>query len=133
MLELPTGSAPRGLGAGLVRVFLPLWLQKSFGAWTTYGGAGLWLNHEAGEQTQAFFGWQVQRKLGEGLALGVELFHLTADREGAEGETRFNLGAVIDLSATHHLLVSAGRSLGGEGQLQAYVAWQATLGGAPHE
>lgn len=130
MLELPTGSAARGLGAGTARVFLPLWLQKAFGPWTTYGGAGLWLNREDGVKNQLFLGWQVQRKLGEALALGVELFHLTAGRKGGAGETRFNLGAIVDLSATHHLLLSAGRSLGGEGQLQAYAAWQVTLGPA---
>ena len=27
----PTGSAPRGLGAGYTRAFLPVWLSKSFG------------------------------------------------------------------------------------------------------
>src|SRR5947208_2934500 len=37
---LPTGAESRGLGAGHVRQFLPLWVQKSFGDWTTYGGGG---------------------------------------------------------------------------------------------
>ena len=38
LVEAPTGDARRGLGAGHTREFLPLWLQKSFGGWTTYGG-----------------------------------------------------------------------------------------------
>ena len=42
LLEAPTGNAQRGLGAGHAREFLPLWLQKSFGAWMTYGGGGYW-------------------------------------------------------------------------------------------
>jgi hypothetical protein len=38
LLELPTGNEHRGLGAGHVSAFLPIWVQKSFGEWTTYGG-----------------------------------------------------------------------------------------------
>ena len=44
LVELPTGSERKGLGAGHTRVFLPVWVQKSFGDWTTYGGGGYWLN-----------------------------------------------------------------------------------------
>jgi hypothetical protein len=36
LVELPTGNQNNGLGAGHVRAFLPLWVQKSFGDWTTY-------------------------------------------------------------------------------------------------
>ncbi len=40
MLELPTGSSRLGLGNGQVWARLPLWVQKSYGKWMTYGGAG---------------------------------------------------------------------------------------------
>ena len=40
MLEVPSGDPRRGLGNGQVWARLPLWLQKSSGPWTTYGGAG---------------------------------------------------------------------------------------------
>jgi hypothetical protein len=40
MLEIPSGSAARGLGVGQTWARLPLWAQKSFGKWTTYGGGG---------------------------------------------------------------------------------------------
>jgi hypothetical protein len=43
---LPTGNENRGLGAGHVRAFLPVWVQKSFGEWTTYGGGGYWINQD---------------------------------------------------------------------------------------
>ena len=42
--EVPAGNASHGLGTGHLHVLIPLWLQKSFGAWTTYGGWGLWVN-----------------------------------------------------------------------------------------
>lgn len=38
LVQLPTGDENRGLGAGHVLAFLPIWVQKSFGDWTTYGG-----------------------------------------------------------------------------------------------
>ena len=40
MLEIPTGSYAKGLGVGKVWYKLPVWVQKSWGHWTTYGGAG---------------------------------------------------------------------------------------------
>jgi hypothetical protein len=40
LIEVPTGNASSGLGSGQTQVFLPLWLQKTFGPWTTYGGGG---------------------------------------------------------------------------------------------
>jgi hypothetical protein len=39
LVQFPTGDAGRGLGAGHFVEFFPLWMQKSFGDWTTYGGA----------------------------------------------------------------------------------------------
>ncbi|HXC63754.1 MAG TPA: transporter, partial [bacterium] len=40
---LPSGDAKRGLGSGVVQVLLPLWLQKSWGPWTSFGGGGYWI------------------------------------------------------------------------------------------
>src|SRR5579863_202136 len=34
--QFPTGSASKGLGAGYQRTILPVWVQKSWGDWTTY-------------------------------------------------------------------------------------------------
>ena len=38
MFEIPTGNAAKGLGVGKTWYKVPLWAQKSFGPWTTYGG-----------------------------------------------------------------------------------------------
>jgi hypothetical protein len=35
LLEAPTGSRARGLGTGQTQLYLPLWLQKSLGPWTS--------------------------------------------------------------------------------------------------
>jgi len=42
-------------------------------------------------------------------------------------ETRFNVGAVIDLSKAQHILWSAGRGIQGPNRFQTYVAVQLTL------
>jgi len=34
LIELPTGDEARALGAGYVRAYFPVWIQKSFGDWT---------------------------------------------------------------------------------------------------
>lgn len=130
-LELPTGSRSRGLGNGTAQVFIPLWLQKSFEHWTTYGGGGFWLDAGQRDRHWWYFGWLVQRQLFEGFTLGAEIFHQTPRERGTERDTRFNVGAVIDLSDEHHVLLSAGRGFAGPNLFQGYIAYQVTLG--PHE
>ncbi len=127
LFELPTGDASRGLGSGEAQLFLPLWLQKSFGRWTTYGGGGYWLNPGPGNRNWWYVGWQAQRELASGVTLGAELFHGTSRRDGSPGETRFNVGLVLDFGEMHHLLLSAGHAIGST-SAQAYAAYQLTFG-----
>ena len=105
LLQVPTGDESRGLGAGHVRAFLPIWVQKGFGDWTTYGGGGYWINHGTGtnDQDYWFFGWVLQRKITEKLAFGGEIFHQTADKIGGRDSTGFNLGALYDIDEHRHI------------------------------
>jgi len=75
MFEMPTGSAARGLGVGKVWYKLPLWVQKSYGPWTTYGGGGETLVSAPGYRNFPFAGWLVQRDLGKKVTLGAEVFY----------------------------------------------------------
>ena len=127
MLEVPVGSETKGLGTGHLHGFIPLWLQKSIGPWTSYGGGGYWFNPGAGNRNYGYLGWQLQRHLSELATLGAELFYTTADRSGGSGNLRFNVGLILDFTQNHHLLVSAGRSIAGETRLQGYLAYQLTL------
>jgi hypothetical protein len=126
-LELPVGSESRGLGAGHLRAFLPLWLQKSRGPWTTYGGGGYWLNPGDGNQNYWLAGWLVQRALSAHAALGAEIFATTPDHPGGRGSVRFDLGSVLDLTEHHHILLSAGHSIAGDEAFQGYVGYQFTI------
>ena len=131
LVELPTGNQDRGLGAGHVRVFLPLWVQKSFGEWTTYGGGGYWINQDEhlGDKNYWFFGWLLQRKITEHLTLGGEIFHQTADTIDGVDSTGFNFGGIYDFDEHNHLLFSAGRGFRHAPETNLfswYLAWQIT-------
>ena len=82
LLEAPTGNARRGLGAGEWDEFLPLWLQKDWDKWTTYGGGGYWINPGPGNRNYWFFGWLLQNQVTDKLALGAEVFHQTSNMVG---------------------------------------------------
>lgn len=127
-IDFPTGDRSRGLGPGRAQLYLPAWLQKSKGPWTTYGGGGYWVNPGAGNRNWWFVGWMVQRQVLPSLAIGVEVFHETAKTLGGESDTKANLGMTWDLSATSHVLASAGPVLTGPSGYQAYLGVQFTPG-----
>jgi hypothetical protein len=128
LLEIPTGDRSRGLGSGQWQVFLPLWLQKSFGDWTIYGGGGYGINPGAGNQNWGFGAAVVQCQVRDNVLVGGEIYHRTAMQTGGRDDTAFNLGTVIDLIEHQHLLFSAGRSIDGPTDFQVYLAWQFTFG-----
>ena len=128
LVELPSGSAKLGLGAGHTQVFLPLWLQKSFGPWTTYGGGGYWINPGTGNRDWWFTGWLLQRQIATNLVLGAEIFHETPSEQGGESDTKLNAGAIYDFSDTYHMLISTGHTVQGPSAFQSYIAFQITFG-----
>lgn len=129
LVEVPTGDRAADLGNGSAVVFVPVWLQKTFGAWTMYGGVGVWIDLGDRDRHWWLFGWHLERRVSSFLALGVELFDQTPSERGASNDARFNVGAVIDLSDTHHLLLSVGRGFFGSNQFQGYLAYQLTFAG----
>jgi hypothetical protein len=124
---LPTGNEDKGLGSGETQVFLPLWLQKSWGPWKTYGGGGYWINPGTGNENYWFFGWEVQRDLSEHFTLGAEIFHQTPSEVDGESSTGFNVGAIINFTDLHHLLISAGKNFSGSKDTFYYAGYQLTF------
>ena len=127
LLEVPTGSEREGLGTGRVHALLPVWLQKTWGPWTAYGGGGYEINPGVGLQNYGFVGGVLQNQVAKPVLVGVEVYHQTASEVGGRDETAFNVGTVIDLSEAHHLLFSAGRSINGPTDFQCYFAYQWTF------
>jgi hypothetical protein len=127
-IHLPTGNSGRGLGNGETQLFLPLWLQKSWGPWKTYGGGGYWINPGTNNQNYWFFGWQVQREIAEWLKVGAEIFYQTPPVRYGKYETGYTVGAIINFTENHHLLCSVGSDIHGPNLFSYYVAYQWTWG-----
>jgi hypothetical protein len=127
LTEIPTGDQDRGLGNGKQQLFLPLWVQKSWGKWTSYGGGGYWLNPGQGNKDYWFTGWLLQRQVTEKLALGGEVFYATPSEEGGDSRTGVNLGGIYDFTENYHLLFSVGRDIKGQSLLISYLAIQMTF------
>lgn len=132
MIELPTGSAARGLGVGRTWYKIPLWAQKSFGKWTTYGGGGVEVVPMTGYRNFAFAGWLVQRDIGKKLTLGSEVFY-----HGAEGELapQTRAATLVDLGGYYkfrdpgfQLLFCYGHSVAGQTENYAYLGLYWTWG-----
>ena len=114
MAELPTGDASRGLGNGRTWFRLPLWIQKSFGPWTTYGGGGAALNSAPGQRDYPFGGWLVQRDFGKHLTLGGEFFAQGRDTDSDRGFAALNFGGAYNVNEHFSLLFSGGHSVTGD-------------------
>jgi len=120
-IDLPTGNAKEGLGSGHTKVFLPLWLQKTFGDWQTYGGGGYWLNQSGQSRNYWFTGWTLLRKFSDEWTLGGEVFHQTGDLTSepelsgngvsSRASSGFNLGGYYNLDKDHHIMLTVGRGL----------------------
>ena len=126
-VTFPTGDHQRGLGEGHGQVFLPLWMQKTLGAWCSFGGAGYWINPGAGNRNYWYMGLALLRQLTDGLAIGGELFHTTPNAIGASSSSGFTLGAIYDLTEHLHLMASAGRDFTGPDLFLGYAAIQLTF------
>jgi hypothetical protein len=128
LLELPAGNASQGLGAGDYQIFIPIWLQKSWGKWTSYGGGGYWIDANSKDQDSWMLGWEIQKDLSDHLMLGGEIFSEIPAQGGDGTQVDFNLGGQYNFNDSLHLLFSAGRSIYGDTDFMSYLALQWTFG-----
>jgi hypothetical protein len=128
LLEAPAGSEARGLGTGRAQLYFPLWLQKSWGPWTSYGGGGYWINPGMGNKNYWYTGWLLQRDLAKWLTLGAELFHTTPLATDGQAETGYNIGAIVNFSEIQHFICSAGADIHGPASFFFYAAYLLTWG-----
>ena len=127
LVEIPTGDVNMQLGAGKTQVYFPVWIQKSFGNWTTYGGAGFWYVRVPGQQNWIFSGWELQYDFSKFVTLGGELYYETANTPDAKAGESFSLGGFINFDETNHLLFSIGHSLSGIAATTGYIGYQLTI------
>jgi hypothetical protein len=126
--ELPTGSVSRGLGNGQVWYQFPLWLEKTWGPWTSYGGGGWTLNRAPGQRDYFYGGWLLQRQMDDALFLGGEVYSQRSTGVGLAGYTALNLGGGYTLGKNASLIFSGGYTFAGTSHRLAYIGVDFTWG-----
>jgi hypothetical protein len=121
---LPSASA--GVGERHASLFLPLWLEKDWGDWSTFGGGGCELNCGGGSKDFCQAGWVLARQVLPDLQLGAEITHQTADTKGGHASTALGVGLRYDLSANLHLLGYAAPGLENAAQTARW-SWYASV------
>lgn len=117
----PTGSAAKGLGNGQASYQFPLWLEKNWGSWSSYGGGGYGLNRATGAHDYWFGGWQVQKQVNATWTLGDEIYSQGRSADDAAGFTALNLGGSMKLSESASLVFTFGHSYAGASHALAYL------------
>ena len=108
-----------------------MWIQKSWGPWTSYGGGGLVVAHAPGYNDYPFAGWLVQRDVNKKLTLGAELFGHAAEGLSAtstRASTMADLGGFYSFTEGFQLLFAGGHSIAGQGETYTYLALYWTWG-----
>jgi len=101
-------SASPLVGDRHASLLLPIWAEKDFGDWSTFGGGGCVLNNGGESQDYCLMGWVLTRAVTPALHIGAEIYHQTADTRGGRATTGIGVGATYDLSENYHLMTSFG-------------------------
>ena len=126
IVELPTVKNST-FSSGRTHIYLPIWAQKSWGKFTTYGGVGYWINPGSTNKNWTFTGWEAQYDLSSVVTLGAEVYHRSADIIGNKSSTALNFGGLINASKTTHFIFSLGHSLANASIFSCYVGLQWTI------
>jgi hypothetical protein len=120
ILEIPTIKNSE-FSDGKMNIYLPVWLQKSWGSLTTYGGGGYWINPGVNNKNWIFAGWELQYDFSKFLMLGGELYYHSADTNSSKSGTGFNLGGSINPSEKFHFIFSFGHTLTNDNEFTSYL------------
>jgi hypothetical protein len=121
---LPSLSAHTGDRHG--SFLLPLWAEKDWGAWSTFGGGGCALNNGGSSKDYCLAGWVLTRQVLPALSIGTEIYHQTTDTRGGKASTGLGLGATYDFSENYHLMASYGPGIQNAAQTDRR-SWYAAL------
>lgn len=129
LLLLPSGNAGQNLGNRVQELSLPIWMQKTWGAWTLNGGGGYTLNAAANTRNFPYAGCELQRVLNSRFTLGLEIYTQGAVNAQTQAYTIFNAGGFYSFTKHVSLLFSLGNSVLGEQHRVAYLGFEWTGGG----
>jgi|HubBroStandDraft_5_1064220.scaffolds.fasta_scaffold51465_4 hypothetical protein len=120
-------SASGNVGDRHASLLLPVWVEKDFGPWSTFGGGGCALNNGDSGEDYCLMGWAVTREVAPALHIGAEVYHQTADTRGGRATTGLGAGAVYDLSDHYHLMASIGPGIENAAETDRYSWYTALL------
>jgi hypothetical protein len=120
ILEIPTVKNSE-FSNGKTKIYLPVWMQKSWGKLTSYGGAGYWINPGQDNKNWIFAGWEIQYDFSKAIMLGGELYYHSADTKSAKSETGFNLGGSVNFSEKFHFIYSFGHTFTRDNTFTSYL------------
>ena len=120
IVEIPTVKN-KEFSNGKVKVFIPIWIQKSWNKLTTYGGVGYSINPGTGNRNPVFLGWEAQYDFLKVFTLGGELYYQSADALDSKSLTAFNIGGSINFSEHFHLLCSLGHNITNDRFFTSYI------------
>lgn len=119
-------SLSKQVGDQHAALLLPLWAERDWGSWSTFGGGGCVLNRGGDSQNYCLAGWALTRRVLPDLVLGAELVHQGADQKGGRASTGVGAGLIYDLSEHLHLLAYAGPGLQNAAETAQY-AWYSSV------
>lgn len=111
-----------------LNLLLPVWIGKTWGDWTAFGGGGYQLCPGTGNRNFWTGGVALTRTLTDRLQLGGEIYHHTRDADDAQPFTGVNLGVTYKLGQHWSLLGAGGpgvQNASREGRYDFYVALKA--------
>jgi hypothetical protein len=120
IIEMPTVKNNE-FSDGKAKIYLPVWIQKSWGKLTTYGGGGYWINPGQGNKNWIFSGWEIQYDFSNTITLGGELYFHSADSKNTKPGTGFNMGGSINPSEKFHFIFSFGHTVSKDNTFTSYL------------
>jgi hypothetical protein len=123
--RLFTPTAGPRFGSGRPSLWLPVWAQKDWGAWSLFGGGGPDINPGPGNRNFWLGGVGLSRSVTGRLSLGAEVYGQTAEARGAKDFAGVNFGATYKLSDHWTLMGSAGPGIANARQQDQYEFYAA--------
>ena len=120
-------SASSHVGKQHSSIILPIWLEKDWDTWSTFGGGGCVIQHGSDLKNFCFAGWALTRAVVSRLQIGLELVYRSADAPGGRASTAMGGGLRYDISTRYHFLTSVGPTLRNAAETTRYSCYASLL------
>jgi hypothetical protein len=123
-LFLPSASG--SVGPRHASLLVPLWLERDWDRWSSFGGGGCAVNHGGDSRNYCLASWALAYQVLPDLQVGAELVYQSPDTRGVPSTLSSGAGVRYDLDKTYHLLAYAGPGLTHAGEAERY-SWYASI------